>query len=54
MGHRLRISLQHLVFCFMGLVVPNAFNGLAPLRDNLAVASNLIYFTPCLKTGQPN
>jgi voltage-gated potassium channel Kch len=29
----------------MGLVVPNAFNGLAPLRDNLAVASNLIYFS---------
>jgi hypothetical protein len=33
------------LFCFVALLVPNAFNGLGPLHDNLAVASNLIYFS---------
>jgi hypothetical protein len=33
------------VFCFVALLVPNAFNGLPPLQDNLKVASNLIYFS---------
>lgn len=33
------------LFCFVALLVPNAFNGLSPLQDNLAVASNLIYFS---------
>jgi hypothetical protein len=33
------------LFCFVGLLVPNAFVGLGPLQDNLAVAGNLIYFS---------
>ncbi len=33
------------LFCFVALGEPNAFSGLAPLRDNLAVAANLIYFS---------
>jgi len=33
------------IFCFLALLVPNAFNGLPPLQDNLHVASNLIYFS---------
>jgi hypothetical protein len=33
------------LFCFVALIVPNAFTGLQPLRDNLAVAANLIYFS---------
>jgi Ion channel len=31
--------------CFVALLVPNAFTGLGPLEDNLAVAGNLIYFS---------
>lgn len=33
------------LFCFVALLVPNAFTGLQPLQDNLAVAGNLIYFS---------
>jgi hypothetical protein len=33
------------MFCFIALLVPNAFTGLAPLQDDLAVATNLIYFS---------
>ena len=33
------------LFCFVALIVPNAFTGLQPLRDNLAIAANLIYFS---------
>lgn len=33
------------LFCFVALSVPNAFIGLQPLRDNLAIAANLIYFS---------
>ena len=33
------------LFCFVALSEPLAFNGLAPLQDNLAVAANLIYFS---------
>jgi hypothetical protein len=33
------------LFCFVALLVPNAFNGLGPLQDNLSVAGNLIYFS---------
>jgi ion channel len=33
------------LFCFVALVEPNAFNGLGPVRDNLTLASNLIYFS---------
>jgi hypothetical protein len=33
------------LFCFMALLVPHAFNGLGPLRDDLSVATNLIYFS---------
>ncbi len=33
------------LFCFVALRIPNAFTGLGPLRDNLAVAGNLIYFS---------
>jgi hypothetical protein len=29
--------------CFVALLVPNAFTGLGPLEDNLAVAGNLVY-----------
>jgi hypothetical protein len=33
------------LFAFVALLVPNAFTGLGPLQDNLAVAGNLIYFS---------
>jgi hypothetical protein len=33
------------LFCFVALGEPQAFNGLAPLQDNLAVAGNMIYFS---------
>jgi Ion channel len=33
------------LFSFVALMVPNAFTGLGPLKDDLAVASNLIYFS---------
>src|SRR5450631_144761 len=33
------------LFCFVALMEPNAFSGLGPLKDDLAVASNLIYFS---------
>jgi hypothetical protein len=33
------------LYCFVALRVPNAFVGLGPLQDNLAVAGNLIYFS---------
>ena len=33
------------LFCFVALRIPNAFTGLGPLKDNLAVAGNLIYFS---------
>jgi Ion channel len=33
------------LFCFVALLVPNAFSGLAPLQDNLSIAHNLIYFS---------
>jgi hypothetical protein len=33
------------MFCFVALMVPNAFSGLGPLQDNFAIASNLIYFS---------
>jgi VanZ family protein len=33
------------LFCFVALMVPNAFSGMEPLQDNLAVASKLIYFS---------
>lgn len=33
------------LFCFVALRIPNAFTGLGPLHDNLAVAGNLIYFS---------
>jgi len=33
------------LFCFVALLVPNAFNGLGPLQDNLSVAGNSIYFS---------
>jgi Ion channel len=33
------------LFSFVALMVPNAFTGLGPLQDDLAVASNLIYFS---------
>lgn len=33
------------LFCFAALLLPNAFNGLGPLQDNLTVAANLIYFS---------
>src|SRR5262249_38882315 len=32
-------------FCFVALLEPNAFAGLRPLQDNLAVASNFGYFS---------
>jgi len=32
-------------YCFVDLLVPQAFTGLGELRDNLAVAGNLIYFS---------
>ena len=33
------------LFCFVALTVRDAFTGLGPLQDNLAIASNLIYFS---------
>jgi hypothetical protein len=33
------------LYCFVALRIPNAFTGLGPLEDNLAVAGNLIYFS---------
>jgi hypothetical protein len=33
------------LFCFVALRIPNAFTGLGPLQDNLALAGNLIYFS---------
>jgi hypothetical protein len=33
------------LFCFVALRIPNAFTGIGPLHDNLAVAGNLIYFS---------
>jgi hypothetical protein len=33
------------LFCFVALLEPNAFAGLRPLQDNLAVASNFGYFS---------
>jgi hypothetical protein len=33
------------LFCFVALMIPNAFSGMEPLQDNLAVASKLIYFS---------
>jgi hypothetical protein len=33
------------LYCFVALREPNAFSGLPPLHDNLAVAGNLIYFS---------
>ena len=33
------------LFCFVAVFEPNAFTGIGPLHDNLAVAGNLIYFS---------
>jgi hypothetical protein len=33
------------LFCFVALLARNAFTGLAPLQDDLAVVGNLIYFS---------
>jgi len=33
------------LFSLVSLMVPDAFTGLGPMQDNLAVASNLIYFS---------
>ena len=33
------------LFSFVAIVIPNAFTGLGPLQDNLAVAGNMIYFS---------
>ena len=33
------------LFCFVAVFEPKAFTGIGPLRDNLSVASNLIYFS---------
>ena len=33
------------LYCFVALLQPKAFTGLDPLRDDLAVAGNLIYFS---------
>jgi len=33
------------LFCFIALFEPNAFTGLGPLQDNLAVVGNFIYFS---------
>jgi Ion channel len=33
------------LYCFVALREPDALSGLPPLRDNLAVAGNLIYFS---------
>jgi hypothetical protein len=33
------------LYCFVALLEPNAFAGMKPLADNLAVASNFGYFS---------
>ena len=33
------------LFCFVTLIVPKALSGVGPLQDDLAVASNLVYFS---------
>jgi hypothetical protein len=33
------------LFCFVILIVPKALSGIGPLQDDLAVASNLVYFS---------
>lgn len=33
------------LFCFVTLIVPNAFTGLKSLQDNLAIAGDVIYFS---------
>jgi len=33
------------LFCFVGLVVPNAFTGMKLQQDDLTVAANLVYFS---------
>lgn len=33
------------LFCFVAVFEPNAFTGIGPLHDDLAVAGNLIYFS---------
>lgn len=33
------------LFCFVALAAPHAFTGIEPLRDNLTIASDLIYFS---------
>ncbi len=33
------------LYCFVDLLVPNAFNGQGPLKDDLAAAGNLVYFS---------
>jgi voltage-gated potassium channel Kch len=33
------------LFSYVALMIPNAFTGLGPLQDNLAVAGNMIYFS---------
>jgi Ion channel len=42
----LNIALSFMaLFCFVALMAPDAFSGLGPLQDNLALASKLIYFS---------
>jgi len=42
----LSIALSFMaLFCFVALTMPDAFSGLGPLQDNLALASKLIYFS---------
>jgi hypothetical protein len=33
------------LYCFVGLLIPNAFNGQGPLKDDFAAAGNLVYFS---------
>jgi hypothetical protein len=33
------------LYCFLALLVPDAFSGIKPLSDDLSVAANLIYFS---------
>lgn len=33
------------LYCFAALLIPDAFSGIKPLRDDLTVAANLIYFS---------
>jgi len=33
------------LYCFVGLLAPKAFVGLDPIKDNFALAGNLIYFS---------